>query len=238
MSLPEYRMKPYLKNFVLFSINHIKNDDLILLEKENLKKHLIEMFSEMASLAYSMNNFDKDTMSFESNKNTDDFFVTVNNKLDMLMYILKEFDININQELTSFKNLQSKPIRNKSLFYIYMFNYVYHYSIPFIFKLDLICHLKNDEKDKCLIDFIDFAKDVNQLIKSNDNIMFGSDKLSYININLIKKIILRFNTDDLSLYKTEIKNAFNMFDFDEYEKTINVLNKNFNTLIFKYSFQK
>lgn len=231
LSLPEYRMKPYLKNFVLFSINHIKNDDLILLEKENLKKHLIEMFSEMASLAYSMNNFDKDTMSFESNKNTDDFFVTVNNKLDMLMYILKEFDININQELTSFKNLQSKPIENKSLFYIYMFNYIYHYSTPYLFKLDLICNLKNDEKDKCLIDFIDFAKDVNQLIKSNDNIMFGSDKLSYINVNLIKKIILRFNTDDLSLYKTEIKNAFNMFDFDEYEKTINVLNKNFNTLI-------
>ena len=231
LSLPEYRMKPYLKNFVLFSINHIKNDDLILLEKENLKKHLIEMFSEMASLAYSMNNFDKDTMSFESNKNTDDFFVTVNNKLDMLMYILKEFDININQELTSFKNLQSKPIENKSLFYIYMFNYIYHYSTPYLFKLDLICNLKNDEKDKCLIDFIDFAKDVNQLIKGDDNIMFGSDKLSYININLIKKIISRFNTDDLSLYKKEIKNAFNMFDFDEYEKSINVLNQHFNKLI-------
>ena len=112
-----------------------------------------------------------------------------------------------------------------------MFNYVYHYSTPSIFKLDLICHLKNDEKDKCLIDFIDFAKDVNQLIKGDDNIMFGSDKLSYININLIKKIISRFNTDDLSLYKKEIKNAFNMFDFDEYEKTINVLNKHFNKLI-------
>ena len=231
LSLPEYRMKPYLKNFVLFSINHIKNDDLVLLEKENLKKYLIEMFSEMASLAYSKNSFDKDTMSYESNKNTDDFFVALNNKLDMLMYILKEFDININQELTSFKNLQSKPIENKSLFYIYMFNYIYHYSTPYIFKLDLICHLKNDEKDKCLIDFIDFAKDVNQLIKGDDNIMFGSDKLSYININLIKKIISRFNTDDLSLYKKEIKNAFNMFDFDEYEKSINVLNQHFNKLI-------
>ena len=112
-----------------------------------------------------------------------------------------------------------------------MFNYIYHYSTPYIFKLDLICHLKNDEKDKCLIDFIDFAKDVNQLIKGDDNIMFGSDKLSYININLIKKIISRFNTDDLSLYKKEIKNAFNMFDFDEYEKTINVLNQHFNKLI-------
>ena len=48
---------------------------------------------------------------------------------------------------------------------------------------------------------------------------------------LIKKIILRFNTNDLSLYKTEIKNAFNMFDLDEYEKTINVLNQHFNKLI-------